>query len=126
MSTKQNKITVNIQRSKLTATTTEEMWQLYRKCYHCDYDTFLEKLKTSNYISFYKQAERIVGFICIEAVRQHLHGKNYLLLRFGQVIIDKAFRGKSLIPITGAKLCRLFLERFFIWTHLLLGRYADL
>jgi len=112
MSTKQNKIIVTIQENKLASSTISEMWQVYQKCYHCDYDTFIEKLKTSNYISFYKQGGKIVGFICIEAVRQHLHGRNYLLLRFGQVIIAKAFRGKSLIPITGAKLCRLFWKDF--------------
>ena len=112
MSTKQNKVTVTIQENKLTTSTINEMWKLYQKCYYCDYETFIEKLKTANYISFYKQGNRMVGFICIETVRQHLHGRNYLLMRFGQVIIDKAFRGKSLIPITGAKLCRLFWKDF--------------
>lgn len=112
MSAKKNKVTVTIQENNLGTSTINEMWQLYQKYYFCDYDTFIERLETVKYVSFYKKANRIVGFIGIEVVRQHLHGRNYLLMRFGQVIIDKAFRGKSLIPITGAKLCRLFWKDF--------------
>ncbi len=108
----QKKITVTIQKNELRAATIYEMWTLYQNCYHCDYETFIKKLKTSNYISFYKQADKIIGFICIEAVRQELGGRNCLLLRFGQVMIDRAHRGKSLIPITGVKLFRLFWKDF--------------
>lgn len=124
MAPKKDKIKVSIQKNELTASTISEMWQLYQNCYNCDYPTFIRKLETCDYISFYKKAGQIVGFICIEAVRQRLQRRNYLLLRFGQVIIGKEHRGKSLIPITGAKLGRLFWKDFlfghtFFWADAL-------
>ncbi len=42
--------------------------------------------------------------------RVNIEGQNNLLIYFGQTIIEKAFRGKSLIPVTGAKLCFKFLR----------------
>ena len=124
MNSKQKKLSVTIQKNELSIATIHQMWQLYKDYYHSTYDTFVEQLTTYQYLSFFKQEEQLVGFACIETIRQPLHGRNYLFIRFGQAIIDPAFRGKALIPITAAKLSRLFWKDFlfgqaYFWANTL-------
>ena len=64
----------------------------------------------------YKIGTKIVGFIGIKIDRQLLQGQNYLMIQFGQAVIDRTYRGMSFLPVTITKLFAIF-WRDFLFGH---------
>lgn len=102
---KNTKIKVQIVSNAFSTATKEEMWTVYSKYYDYSKDYFMQRINKNNYFSLYTFDSKIVGFTGLRIDRPRIKGKRHLLIYFGQTIIDKAYRGKSLIPTTGAKLC---------------------
>ncbi len=69
----------------------------------------MQRIHKNNYFSLYTANGKIIGFTGLRIDRPRIHGRRHLLIYFGQTIIDHAYRGKSLIPTTGAKLCLRYL-----------------
>ena len=117
---KSAKIKVSLYRNSFSESVILKMWDLYKASYEYAQTEFLTKITTYDYISFFKQEEEIVGFVGIKIDRPTLHGQDYLLIRFGQAVIQPQHRGKSLIPTTGLKLCQLLwkdilFRKVFFW-----------
>lgn len=106
---KNAKIKVQIVSNEFSTSTKEEMWAVYAKYYDYSKEYFMQRLEKNNYFSLYTINGKIVGFTGLRIDRTEIKGKKRLLIYFGQTIIDKAYRGKSLIPTTGAKLCLRYL-----------------
>jgi hypothetical protein len=113
---KNSKIQVSITGNQLSEEVKEEMWQVYHKYYHYSREYFMQRIERNNYFSFYRSEGRIIGFTGLRINRTSVGQKECLLIYFGQTIIDKAFRGKALIPRTATKLCLRY------WKDILLGR----
>lgn len=111
-----NSIQVSISTNELNENTLEAMWQVYRGYYNYSYEYFMNRIDTNNYFSFYTIDGRIIGFTGLRINRTEVKGRQCLLIYFGQTVIDKAYRGNSLIPRTA---CKLLLH---YWKDLLLGR----
>lgn len=113
---KNTKIEVSITSNEIAMTKKEEMWNIYRKYYTYTKESFLARIDRNNYYSFYTANGKIVGFTGLRIHRANIDGKSNLLIYFGQTVIDSEFRGKSLIPLTGAKLCMKY------WKDLLFNK----
>ena len=100
-----SKISVSIETNNLSAATKEEMWELYRHYYFYDKTYFMKRIESNTHFSFYKSQERIVGFTGLRINRSMVKGRKQFAIYFGQTVIHEECRGKSLIPMTGAKLC---------------------
>ncbi|MFT5383904.1 MAG: hypothetical protein ACI81W_001304 [Saprospiraceae bacterium] len=98
-------IKVNIVSSNLSETTKEQMWDVYRQYYHYTREEFIQKIAKNNFYYFYTVNGQIIGFTGLRINRTKVQGKRQLLIYFGQTVVREDYRGKSLIPITGAKLC---------------------
>lgn len=101
-----------------------EMWSLYRKFYDHSHSSFLERLKKNDYYSIYRDGERLIGFTGLRIKRERIQGRRNLLINFGQTIIEPTYRGKSLIPATGFKLCckfgwEILLSKTYFWADCL-------
>ncbi len=83
----------------------EEMWEVYRHYYHYSKEYFMARISKNNYYSFYRSNGTIVGFTGLRINRTRINGKRQFLVYFGQTVIEEQYRGMSLIPMTGAKLC---------------------
>ena len=101
---------VIITRGDFTAETTEYLWSLYQKSYADSKESFLERMKKNNLFALYLADGFLVGFTGLRINRATINGKKRFFICFGQTVIDKAHRGKSLIPLTGAKLCKMFFK----------------
>lgn len=99
---------VIISRGDFSPETIEYMWSLYENYYAYSKESFLERMKKNNYFALYLVDGFLVGFTGLRINRTYINGKKRLFIYFGQTVIDKAHRGKSLIPLTGIKLCKLF------------------
>ncbi|MEZ5038793.1 MAG: hypothetical protein R2828_02845 [Saprospiraceae bacterium] len=106
---KKNKIKVSIVSNELSPAVKEEMWDVYSKYYDYSKAYFMERMEKNNFFSLYTVEGKIVGFTGLRINRTTINGKKRLLIYFGQTIIDSNYRGKSLIPTTGAKLCLKYL-----------------
>lgn len=106
---KKTKITVSIVSNELSPAVKEEMWKVYHKYYDYSKAYFMQRMEKNNFFSLYKDGEQIVGFTGLRIDRTRINNKKRLLIYFGQTIIDTEYRGKSLIPTTGAKLCLRYL-----------------
>jgi len=106
---KKAKIKVQIVTNDFSAATKEEMWTVYSKFYDYTKEYFMQRIEKNNYFSMYTVDGKIVGFTGLRIDRTRINGRKRLLIYFGQTIIDHAYRGKSLIPTTGAKLCLRYL-----------------
>lgn len=102
------KIKVNIVENILSDTVKEEMWQLYQPYYHYSRAYFMQRIHKNDYYSFYKVDGKLVGFTGLRVSRTKIEGEKQLLIYFGQTVIHSDYRGKSLIPVTGLKLCMKF------------------
>ena len=100
----QSGIQTTIVTNKFSLATQEEMWSVYKKYYHYSKASFLERIKKNNYYSFYTLNGQIIGFTGLRISNAVIDGQKHLFIYFGQTVIDAAYRGKSLIPVTGAKL----------------------
>ncbi|RMG28810.1 MAG: hypothetical protein D6730_04965 [Bacteroidetes bacterium] len=89
----------------------EEMWQIYRKYYHYSKASFMERIASNNYYALYYQGRQLVGFTGLRINQFRFEGKRHLLMYFGQTVIERIHRGKSLIARTGAKLCLKYLPQ---------------
>ena len=98
------KIQVSIVCNDFSTSVKEEMWNVYHKYYHYTKESFMARIRKNNYYSFYKVNGKIIGFTGLRISRAMIDGKKHLFIYFGQTVIDAAYRGKSLIPVTGAKL----------------------
>lgn len=121
---KKQKIKVTISGNALTTTIKEEMWALYRRYYHYDKDYFMKRIHRNNYFSFYTVNNKIVGFTGLRINRTEIDDRQCLLIYFGQTIVDQDYRGRSLIPRTGAKLMirywkDLIRGNLFVWADAL-------
>ncbi|MEL6863470.1 MAG: hypothetical protein AAFP19_03580 [Bacteroidota bacterium] len=81
------------------------MWRVYHQYYHYSQRAFMQRINNNNYFAMYHIKGELIGFSGLRINRVHVAGKSRLLIYFGQTIIEKAYRGQSIIPITGAKLC---------------------
>ncbi|MFT4667362.1 MAG: hypothetical protein ACI8YQ_004291 [Polaribacter sp.] len=99
------KISINITDNQFSAATKEEMWNIYKKYYNYSKSSFMERVANNNHFSLYTNQGKIVGFTGLRINKVQSDKKSKLLIYFGQTVIDKQFRGKALLPITGAKLC---------------------
>lgn len=99
------KVKVNIVSNNLPEEIKEQMWEVYRQYYHYTKATFMQRIKKNNFYSFYTANGKIVGFTGLRINRAKVEGKRQLLIYFGQTVVHADYRGKSLIPVTGAKLC---------------------
>ncbi len=90
--------------------TTEYLWSLYHKYYAYSKESFLERMEKNNFFALYIVDGFLVGFTGLRINRATIHGKKRFFIYFGQTVIDKAHRGKSLIPLTGVKLCKMFFK----------------
>ena len=113
---KGSKIQVRITTNELSEATKEEMWQVYQKYYHYKRTYFMNRINQNNYFSFYLEDGKIVGFTGLRINRTSVGRREYLLIYFGQTIIDQAYRGNALIPRTAVQLCLKY------WRDILLGR----
>lgn len=104
------KIQVLIKNNDLSTNTKEEMWSIYQKYYHYSREAFMNRIHRNNYYSFYYHQDKIVGFTGLKIDKLAFNGEKQLMIYFGQTIIEREFRGKSLIPVTAAKLCIKFLR----------------
>ena len=99
---------VIISRGNFSPETIEYMWSLYENYYAYSKESFLERMKKNNFFALYLVDGFLVGFTGLRINRTQINGKNRLFIYFGQTVIDKAHRGKSLIPLAGIKLCKMF------------------
>lgn len=106
---KKAKIKVSIVGNELNPALKEEMWEVYSKYYDYSKAYFMERMEKNNFFSLYTVEEKIIGFTGLRINRTTINGKKRLLFYFGQTIIDADYRGNSLIPTTGAKLCLMYL-----------------
>lgn len=90
--------------NKISTETKEEMWQIYRKFYAYKKDYFMNRIEKNTDFVFYCQNNQILGFTGLKINRIKVEGKKRLLIYFGQTILSKEIRGKSLFPLTGVKL----------------------
>ncbi len=102
------KIDVNIIANNLSQDTKEQMWQVYKRYYHYTKSDFMERVAKNNYYSFYTVGKKIVGFTGLRINRSKVYGQSQFLVYFGQTVVHEDYRGQSLIPVTGAKLCMKF------------------
>ncbi|MEO1261080.1 MAG: hypothetical protein AAFZ15_19925 [Bacteroidota bacterium] len=102
------KIKVTITTNELSTAIKEEMWELYRHYYFYDKAYFMQRTKSNTHFSFYRANGRLIGFTGLRINRTNVNGKRQFLVYFGQTVVHHDFRGKSLIPVTGAKLCMKF------------------
>lgn len=84
----------------------------------------MKRIYKNDYFSMYTVNGKIVGFTGLRIDRLRVNGRKHLLFFFGQTIIDNAYRGKSLIPTTGAKLCLRYLpeiltSKTYFWAYCL-------
>lgn len=107
-------IQTSITTSDLSETTKAEMWEVYRPYYHYEQEHFMQRIQTNNYYSFYTVADKIIGFTGLRINRTTIGGRRQLLIYFGQTVIHEKYRGKSLIPITAAKLCMMFWKEMMV------------
>ena len=110
------KIKVSIETNQLSDHTKEEMWKVYQPYYHYSKEYFMARIQKNDYYSFYRADGKIIGFTGLRVSRATVGGKKQLLVYFGQTVVHEDYRGKSLIPITGAKLCLKF------WKELLTSK----
>lgn len=121
---KNKKIKVIIVPNHIDEATREEMWSIYQSYYNYTKEEFLTKMGKNNYYSFYINNGKIVGFTGLRINQILVKGKKVFLMYFGQTVIEKAYRGKSLIPLTGFKLCvkfarQILTSRSFWWADTL-------
>ncbi|MCG8330006.1 MAG: hypothetical protein MI974_20080 [Chitinophagales bacterium] len=113
---KSSRIQVRITSNELSEATKEEMWKVYKKYYHYERSYFMNRINQNNYFSFYRIDDKIVGFTGLRINRTSVGHREYLLIYFGQTIIDHAYRGNALIPRTAVQLCLKY------WKDIILGR----
>ena len=99
------KVSIKITGNQFSASTKEEMWNIYKKYYNYSKNSFMERVAMNNYFALYTNQGKIVGFTGLRINKVQSDKKRKLMIYFGQTVIDKQFRGKALLPITGAKLC---------------------
>lgn len=82
---------------KISESTTEEMWSLYKKYYSYSETYFRERIHARNtHFAFFYRGEQLVGFTGLRINRLRVQGRKVLLLYFGQAVMEKAYRGKNL------------------------------
>ena len=124
MKRKTKKIDITILPNDLSSGLIDEMWALYKNYYHNTKEEFLYKMSKNNYYSFYTNNAKIVGFTGLRINQMNVNAKKVFLMYFGETVIERPFRGKSLIPLTGFKLCVKFAKqilssRSFFWAETL-------
>ncbi|MCB0529914.1 MAG: hypothetical protein KDC61_20750 [Saprospiraceae bacterium] len=84
----------------LTHAQKAEMWDVYRGFYHYSESGFMERITRNTHFSLYLHEDRIVGFTGLRIDKTQVNGRSQLLMYFGQTVISRAFRGRSLIQTT--------------------------
>ncbi|MCB9344506.1 MAG: hypothetical protein R3A50_08765 [Saprospiraceae bacterium] len=95
---------VILRQQSLTLAQIEEMWALYSGFYNYTEQYFRERIHRNTHFSLYLQQGRIIGFTGLRIDKVKLSGQDQLLFYFGQTVIARAFRGKSLIQTTALML----------------------
>ncbi|MEM7512393.1 MAG: hypothetical protein AAF388_15770 [Bacteroidota bacterium] len=106
------KLTVTLHDYLLPESTKEQMWEVYKQYYTYSYEEFMKRIPTNDLYSFYLHEGRIVGFTGLRVDRAYVQGQKQFLIYFGQTVIENQYRGKSLIPVTGFKLCCKYWREF--------------
>lgn len=89
----------------------ERLWSLLQQSYNLSFEEFLKKQETlDKYALYYTNDKQLVGFTGIRDHFFRLDKRKYRAVYFGQTVIDRNFRGKSLIQNT---VIRLLLRHFF-------------
>ena len=108
------KISINITTNDFTASTKEEMWNIYKGYYNANKGEFMKRIETNNQFAIYKHNGRIVGFTGIKINRTKIDGNKKMLIYFGQTVIERKYRGNALLTMTGLKVClKYFRELIF-------------
>ncbi|NRB53415.1 MAG: hypothetical protein HRU41_37515 [Saprospiraceae bacterium] len=118
------RLSVRITANTLSPEMISEMWSIYQKFYDHTRTSFLERLKKNDYYSIYRDGKKLIGFTGLRIKRERIKGRRNLLINFGQTIIEPKYRGKSLIPATGFKLCckfgwEILLSKTYFWADCL-------
>jgi hypothetical protein len=119
-----SEIKVTIRDNNLSQAVKEEMWEVYRHYYFYDKEYFMQRITKNNFYSFYTVNDKIVGFTGLRIDRTFLDGRNRLMVYFGQTVVHRDYRGKSLLPITAAKLLMrywkdLLFSKIYFWADAL-------
>ncbi|MEM6763394.1 MAG: hypothetical protein AAF655_00660 [Bacteroidota bacterium] len=109
---KRHTLSVTLQDYLLHESTKKQMWKVYSKYYHYSYEEFMKRIPSNDLYSFYLYKGEVVGFTGLRVDKAYIQGKRQLLIYFGQTVIEERFRGKSLIPVTGFKLCCKYWKAF--------------
>lgn len=86
-----------------------EMWELYRKYYTTERRAFFDRFQQTDCYAIYWYGKTMIGFTAIRMRPMQIGTQQILTFYLGQSVIQKAFRGKSLIAQTCAK---LFLKHY--------------
>ena len=92
--------------------TREEMWSIYHSFYHYSKEDFMKRIPRNTHYALFRDNGKLVGFTGIKIDNFNYKDKDTLLIYFGQTIITRGARGKSLIPIAATKLIMLFWKKF--------------
>ncbi|MDP5171255.1 MAG: hypothetical protein NWR72_13505, partial [Bacteroidia bacterium] len=99
-----SKITVSITPNQLTESQIATMWQIYQKYYQYTQESFVARTSQSTHFAFYHDGEELVGFTGLRLNESQIGGKPHAFIYFGQTVLEKAYRGRSLLQATGTKL----------------------
>ncbi len=113
-------IEVSINSNEFSPEIKEEMWAIYRNYYNYHKADFMARIASNNYYALFKLHGRIIGFAGLRINKVKIARRSRLLIYFGQVVIHENYRGKSIIPIVGAKLCmkywrELIFSKAYFW-----------
>lgn len=89
----------------------QQMWVMYKRFYNYSKEAFMQRFAKNNYYAIYYQEKQLVGFSGLRIQEVKMDKRNRIFIYFGQTIVDPAFRGKSLMRLTGIKLLGKFLSQ---------------
>jgi hypothetical protein len=81
-----------------------EMWNIYTQYYQVDQAAFFDRFATNDYYAIYKKENATIGFTAFRIRPIQIGDKTYRTFYLGQSVLQKEFRGQSLIPKTCVQL----------------------
>lgn len=86
-----------------------DMWELYQKYYKIDRSSFFDRFHKNDCYAIYWSGNTMIGFTAIRMRHMEVGKRTYLSFYLGQSVIEKTYRGQSLITQTCA---RLFMKHY--------------
>ena len=77
-----------------------QMWELYRKYYSTDQQSFFDRFHNNDRYAIYWHNEKMIGFTAIRMRSMVVGLKKYMTFYLGQSVLLSDYRGQSLIPKT--------------------------